>query len=232
MPVTASLGKILIVDSDESIADLLRINLCSEGYAVELARHASEVKPAAMGDTVLVIADSMCENYSGMDLVYDLRDNPATAHVGIIIYSASSCERTAIDVLDAGADDYVIKPFSLREIIARIKSVLRRRTASTQHGTGHEITLDSLCVDLRTKTVRVDGKPVALTVTEYAILTLLLRRINTYVNRIEIHRSIWAGTESCANERIVDTNISRLRKKLGAMGLHITNRSGLGYMIS
>lgn len=229
MALTPSLGRIIIVDSDNSIAELLKVNLNSEGYDVCSFQHASEVDHGALGDVSLIIADSMTEAYSGLDLVYDLKDNPITEHVGIILYSTYGSERMVIDALDAGADDYIVKPFSLREMVARVKSVLRRRRILPAQGT--QMSFEDLTVDLQTKTARLGDEPLPLSRTEYAILVMLLRSLNTYVSRVEIHRSVWPDENAGSNERIVDTNISRLRKKLGPLGDRITNRSGLGYMM-
>lgn len=230
--MSASLGNILVVDSDDNIADLLKVNLSSEGYSVDRLRHASEVDRANLGETHLVIVDSMREEYSGMDLVYDLKDDPATENIGIILYSPFNGERMVIDALDAGADDYIVKPFSLREVVARVRSLLRRRQRETKTPQGASIEFEGLAVDLRSQTVTLDGRPVALSRIEYSILVLLLKSINTYVTRVEIYRRVWKDGTAGANERIVDTNISRLRKKLGNLGDRIVNRSGHGYMIS
>ncbi|MDE6135273.1 MAG: response regulator transcription factor [Muribaculaceae bacterium] len=231
MLTTPSLGDILIVDDDDNISELLRLNLGSEGYNVSIVPTAQDVDRSALGSTRLVIVDSMNHDYSGMDLIYDLKDDPATEHIGIILYSSNKSERMVIDALDAGADDYLVKPFSLREMVARVKSVLRRHKAPSTP-TAQTITFENMSVDLTTQTVKIDGIPVGLSRTEYAILELLVRNIRTYVSRIEIHRSVWKDDTAGINERIVDTNISRLRKKLGALGAHIVTRSGHGYMLS
>ena len=136
-----------------------------------------------------------------------------------------------IDALDAGADDYVVKPFSLRELLARIKSVLRRHRA-TANSASRVLTFQNLSVNLGNQTVKIGDSPLNLSNTEYAILTLLLKNVNNLVSRTEIHKSVWNDQNPGSNERIVDTNISRLRKKLGDLGSHIVNRSGHGYMLS
>ena len=228
---TPSLGHILIVDDDATISELLRVNLKSEGYSVDVVTCAEEVDRSAQGETRLVIVDAMQQPYSGMDLIYDFKDDPQTEHIGIILYSSFKSERMVIDALDAGADDYIVKPFSLREMVARVKSVLRRHTAREARG-GNLITFQDLTVDLTTQVVKLAGTPLTLSKTEYAILTLLLKNVDNYVSRIEIHRKVWSDDTAGANERIVDTNISRLRKKLGELGNRIVNRSGHGYMIS
>ncbi len=229
-----SLENILIVDSDDNIAELLRVNLAGEGYGIMRLRRACEVDCANLGDTVLVIADSMDEDYSGMDLASDLRDNPRTEHIGVILYSPFNGSHTVIEALDSGADDYIVKPFSLREMVARVRSVLRRRAASKcSAATGGNIVFENLIVDLISRTVRIGGAVLSLTPTEYAILVLLLKRVNTYVPRTEIHRRVWHDAIGAgANGRIVDTNISRLRKKLGTLGGRIVSRTGHGYMLS
>lgn len=222
---------ILIIDSDDNIAELLCVNLRSEGYNVERLRSADEVPVGDLGAVRMVIVDSMTEDFTGLDLVYEIKDNPLTEHVAVIVCSAIRSERLIIDVLDAGADDYVSKPFSLRELIARVKVILRRSTR-TAGAPRSQLTLGDITIDLPSQTVRRGSNVLTLSKTEYAILLLLVKNVNTYVSRMEIHRSVWNEENAAANERIVDTNISRLRKKLGDDGNRITNRTGHGYMIS
>lgn len=231
MSSQSSLANILIVDDDPNITDLLSVNLRSEGYSVELATVAEDVDRSSLGDIRLVIVDAMRQPYSGMDLIYDLKDDPATEHIGIILYSNFKSERMVIDALDAGADDYVVKPFSLRELVARVKSVLRRHAAPGRPS-GSLITFLNMTVEQTNQTVKIDDVPVSLSRTEYAILSLLLKNVDNYVTRVEIHRKVWNEDTAGINERIVDTNISRLRKKLGSLGDHIVNRSGHGYMLT
>lgn len=214
MQYAPGLGHILIVDGDDNIAALLQVNLRCEGYAVDRLAHASEVDCSALGEVRLVIVDSMDDEYTGLDLVADIKSNPASEHVGIILCSSFSSERIVIDALDAGADDYIVKPFSLRQLVARVKSVLRRcRIIVAEKPVGNIITLRTLQVDLQTQNVKLDSRPVRLSGTEYSLLVLLLRNLNNYVSRVEIHRRIWSNDGAGDNERIVDTNISRLRKK-------------------
>lgn len=228
---TPSLGHILIVDDDTNITELLSINLKSEGYSVAVENTATNVDRGEQGETRLVIVDAMKQEYSGLDLVYDFRDDPRTEQIGIILYSTFKSERMVIDALDAGADDYIVKPFSLREMLARIKAVLRRHNSSGGHG-GNMLTFQSLTVDQTNQSVKINGVPVTLTKTEYAILVVLLKNQDNYVTRAEMRNKIWTDDKAGSNERIVDTNISRLRKKLGDLGNRIVNRSGHGYMIS
>ena len=161
MSSTPSLGHILIVDDDSNIIDLLQVNLRSEGYAVDIVDEAEKVDLSLLGQTRLVIVDSMNKDFSGMDLIYDLKDDHRTEHIGIILYSNIKSERMVIDALDAGADDYIVKPFSLREMLARIKSILRRQTPKAT--TGNILTFMELSVDQLTQTVKLDGQPLQLT---------------------------------------------------------------------
>lgn len=231
MTPVPSQGHILIVDDDENISSLLQVNLRSEGYSVAVAGVAEEVDRAAQDDTCLILVDAMNQPYSGMDLIYDFKDDPATEHIAIILFSNIKSERMVIDALDAGADDYVVKPFSLRELLARIKSVLRRHSGAAAKRVIPELTFMGLSLSPGNQTVKLDGTPLALTKTEFAILHILMKNVGTYVSRTELYGKVWPDGEG-ANERIVDTNISRLRKKLGPMSVNLINRSGLGYMLS
>lgn len=233
MLCTSELGHILIVDDDTNITELLRVNLQSMRYSVEVIEKASDVDRGAQGHTRLVIVDAMQQQYSGMDLIRDFKADLRTEQIAIILYSAFKGESIVIEALDAGADDFLVKPFSLREMIARIKSVLRRHERSLAGASGgNVITFMDMTVALITQTVRIGQLPVPLTKTEYALLLLLLKNRDNYVTRAEILSKVWNDDISGGNERVVDTNISRLRKKLGDIGAHIVNRSGHGYMIS
>ena len=232
MSDSSSLGHILIVDDDPNIASLLSINLKSEGYSIDVAESAEKVDRDAQEKTKLVIVDAMQQSYSGMDLIYDFKGDPKTEHIAIILCSNFKSERMVIEALDAGADDYVLKPFSLRILIARVKSVLRRHGPMTSASGGNIIAFKNMTVDLAAQSVKIGEEPLLLTKTEYSILTLLLKNVANYVSRAEIHRKVWNNEGAGSNERIVDTNISRLRKKLGVLGDYIVNRSGHGYMIS
>lgn len=231
--LAASLGKIIIVDEDDNISKLLQINLTSEGYEIVIYDDAERASMADLSDVSLVIADAMTAPYSGLDLLDKVRSSPLNSHVGFIICSSLDSERYIIEALDSGADDYIIKPFSLREMVARIKSVLRRhgRAVSAVKSEGNTLTYKTLTNDLMTRRVCDGDTVLTLTKTEYAILTLLMRNINNYVTRLEIYNSVWKASPAKSNSRIVDTNISRLRKKLGELSDGLINSSGLGDML-
>lgn len=232
MSITA-LGKILVVDSDENISSLLSVNLGSEGFDVIVCSDPQEVNISDLGGVRLIVSDAMDSEYSGIKLLQTLKSNPLTAHIGFIICSACDSERLIIEALDAGADDYIVKPFSLRELVARAKAVIRRhaRALGAAVTQGTVIEFHSLSLDLMTRRVTDGGNVLTLTKTEYAILELLLKQVGNYVSRAVIYKNVWKDDIEKSNDRIVDTNISRLRKKLGDLGSHLINRSGLGYMM-
>ena len=230
MSYSSSLGHILIVDDDKNICELLQMNLRSEGYAVEIEPVAENVVAERLEQTRLIIVDAMKQPFSGMDLIYAVKDNPRTEHIGIILYSPIKGERIVIDALDAGADDYIVKPFSLRELLARVKSVLRRHSFVGR--ASNLLSFLSLEIDPVKQTARLDGQMLQLTKTEYAILLMLVKNADSYVSRTDIHRNVWSDDNAGINERIVDTNISRLRKKLGSLSSHLISRTGHGYMLS
>lgn len=230
MPVTA-LGKIVIVDNDQSIAALLNVNLSSEGYETTVYNNACDLTPDNVIGARLVVADSMDNEFSGLDLLKALKAHPLTGNIGFIICSTIDSERTIINCLDAGADDYIVKPFSLRELVARVNAVIRRHKRQNIAEPTSVLRFRSLEVDLLTGRVSDGDKVLSLTNTEFSILELLLRNVNNYVSRAEIYKNIWKSDLTKSNERIVDTNISRLRKKLGELSLHLVNRTKLGYML-
>lgn len=229
----SALGKIAVVDDDENISSLLSVNLGSEGYDVAVYERAEELAGSDLSDVRLVIADAMSDAYTGIKLLHEVKSNPLTSHVGFIICSLNDSERMIIEALDAGADDYIVKPFSLRELVARSKAVIRRhnRGAGAAAPQGTVIKFHTLRLDLITKRVTDGDSVLTLTKTEYAILEMLLKNVNNYVSRAEIYKNVWHDDLEKSNDRIVDTNISRLRKKLGDLGGNLINRSGLGYMM-
>lgn len=177
------------------------------------------------------MVDCARQEPSGCGLIETLKATPQGAAVGMIYYSEYQNERVLIDALDAGADDSVRKPFSLREMLARVRAVMRRRRRDTSVSNANIIKFKTLTVDLQRREALVENVSAGLSNTEFAILEMLLRNTGSYTSRIEIFKSVWPDGIG-ANERIVDTNISRLRRKLGNLGQCIVNRSGLGYMIA
>lgn len=228
-----SLGHILLVDEEVHITDLLQYNLESEHYVVSVIQQASEAARADLTDVRLMLVDAMAQKFTGLDLLRMVKAGAATAHIPVIIVTHSDSEDDILRAFDAGADDYVMKPFSLRELVARIRSVLRRHPLNAELPASpallHEF--GPLSIDLLKGSVAVDGNPVSLTKTEYAILAFLAKNRGQVFSRRQIYDEIWRDIDRGNNDRIVDTNISRLRKKLGEAGALVQNKSGYGYAL-
>ncbi|MCM1452524.1 MAG: response regulator transcription factor [Clostridium sp.] len=232
---SSPLGCLVVVDDDKNIADMLKFNLVEEGFSVRVHDIAAEVELESLVDACMVIVDAMKQPYTGMDFTRDIKAFRPTEALPVIICTESENEDIVLDAFDAGADDFVLKPFSLRELIARVKAVLRRRP---RQGVGvHSpssaraplsVPSHNLQVDLSNQRVVEGGVVVPLTRTEYAILVFLIKHQNTFFTRDQICEEVWRD-EAGSNSRIVDTNISRLRKKLGESGKYLINQYGKGY---
>lgn len=219
--------RLLIVDADKMMCELLQYKFENEGFSVDIVHDVESALAIPLSDYNLILIDLMDDGQSGLRLARSIRENPSTGGVPIIFISSRSSEDDIVNGLDAGADDYIAKPFSSRELIARIRSVLRRRRMMTARRMSNIMRFQTLSVDFTAGTVEIDGVAVSLTRTEYLILAMFLRHRNQFFERSEIQHEAWE--EDSISERAVDTNISRLRKKLGQYGRHILNRQGFGY---
>lgn len=228
------LGTILVVDDDTNVTDLLLCNLRTEGYGVQIEPMAKDVDLNLIADVRLVIADASNQDYTGIDLMSEMKSRPLLSNIPVIICSDADDEEDVLTAFDFGADDFVAKPFSLRELLARLKAVLRRHPRrSAPEGVqinSSVISFPALRLSIDTDTQRVieDGIVVPLTRTEYSILIFLIKNQNEFFSRDQICDEVWKD-EPNSNPRVVDTNISRLRKKLGETGKYIINRYGQGY---
>lgn len=245
--------KILIVDDEQEICEILKYNLQLEGYDAEIVYSAAEALSLDLPVYSLIILDIMMDEINGFELARQLKTNPATKYIPIIFCSALSGEDEHIMGLNIGADDYITKPFRTREVIARVKSVLRRtrmtqelssqiqqpytnhvtrattiQTSSVQNTFEPDLNFRRLRIDQNTKQCFINGAPINLTKTEYELLTFFLQHRNSIYTRKELLAKIWNNSEGVSN-RTIDTNITRLRKKLGEYGSCITTRLGYGY---
>ena len=166
MPYSSSLGNILIVDDDINVVGLLQVNLRSEGYSVESVSSASEVDIDMLDGINLVIVDAMGQEYNGMDLIRSIKGSDNG--IGVIFYSQFDSDRNIIEALDAGADDCILKPFSLRELVARVRSVMRRYSRRTMSGSKKLLTFKNLSADTSTNVVTLEGQPLPLSKTSSA----------------------------------------------------------------
>ena len=218
--------KILVVDDEESLCEILQFNLEVEGYEVDVAYSAEQALGMHPERYSLILLDVMMGEMSGFRMARLLKDDPATAKVPVIFCTAKDSEDDTVAGLNLGAADYIAKPFSVREVLARVRSVLRR-TAEAQ-AEQETVAFEGLGMDLRRKVCTLDGKELALTKKEFEILALLLAHRGVIFSREEILRRIWSD-EVIVLDRTVDVNITRLRRKIGSYGGHIVTRLGYGY---
>ena len=220
-------GRILVVDDEESLCEILQFNLESEGYEVTTANSAEEALRLDIKSFDLILLDVMMGQMSGTRMASLLKADPETAQIPIIFCTARDGEDDRVAGLDLGADDYIAKPFSVRELVARVKSVLRR----TRHGdeAGEErIVYEGLWIDCRRKVCTLDGEPVQLTKKELEILMLLLSNRGRIFSREQILHRVWSD-KVIVLDRTIDVNITRLRRKIGRYGDKIVTRQGYGY---
>lgn len=219
--------RILIVDDEEDICNILSFNLEKAGYDTRKVHSAEEALTSGVNGYDLILLDIMMEGISGFKMAEMMKKNPDTAKIPIIFISARDTEDDTVTGLNIGADDYIAKPFSIREVLSRVAAVLRRTssTADTKHNT---LSYNSLVMDLDRKSVSVDGEEIDLTKTEFEILHLLLANSPHVYSREEILSKIWSD-DVIVLGRTVDVNITRLRKKIGEYGKCVVTRHGYGY---
>ncbi len=220
--------KILVVDDEETLCEVLRFNLEIEGYNVDVAHSAEEALKLKLTDYSLILLDVMMGEISGFKFAQMLKSNEATANIPIIFCTAKDHEDDMIAGLNLGADDYIFKPYSIRNITARVRSVLRRNARDTSKNDSDFLTYEGIVVDRRSKRCTIHGQEVKLPRKEYEILQLLLGNPDIVFSRSEILAKIWPD-EVVVLERVVDVNITRLRSKIGEYGRHIITRAGYGY---
>lgn len=213
---------ILVVDDEEDICAILKFNLSKEGYEVVTANSAEEALTLDMASFNLLLLDVMMGGMSGFELTGKLKSDPKTAGIPVIFITARDTEDDAVEGLDLGADDYISKPFSIREVISRVKAVLRRTSAGQTPCSG-------IFIDDEKKVVTVDGAVVALTRIEYEIFKLLFTNKGKVFPREDILSKVWPD-DVIVTDRTVDVNITRLRKKIGEYGDRIVSRHGFGYL--
>lgn len=220
--------KILAVDDEELICELLKFNLETEGYEVSTVPSAEEALKEDLSQYALFILDIMMGEMSGIKLAHILKQNPATAHIPIIFCSAKNTEEDIIAGLVLGADDYIAKPFSMKELTARVRAIFNRRSLSQQQSLPKSLIYKGLTLDLEKRTATIDGVATKLTRTESELLTHFMSNRNRLFSRTEIFKAVWPE-QVIVSDRTIDVNISRIRKKLGDYARCLVNRSGFGY---
>ena len=220
--------RILVVDDEEDLCEILKFNLENEGYEVDTANSAEEALKMNISSYHLLLLDVMMGEISGFKMANLLKKDKKTAQVPIIFITAKDTENDTVTGFNLGADDYISKPFSLREVIARVKAVLRRTATSDTEKAPEQLCYQSLVIDITKKKVSIDGEEVPLTNKEFEILFLLLQNKGRVFSREDILSRIWSD-EVYVLDRTIDVNITRLRKKIGTYGKRIVTRLGYGY---
>lgn len=220
--------KILVVDDEIDLCEILRFNLENEGYEVDTAHSAEEALQILSDQHDLILLDVMLEGMSGYQMANKLRTELKNS-IPIIFLTAKNTENDLITGFSIGGDDYITKPFSLKEVLVRMKAIARRaskKTTSTHQSS--VVQIGNLVIDDETKTVKIQGETIFLTKKEFLILYMLVQTVGRFHTREQILNNVW-NDESFVLERTVDVHIARLRKKLGTVGNQIINRAEFGY---
>ena len=219
--------KILVVDDEQDLLEILKFNLETEGYEVETATSAEEALTLDIGSFNLMLLDVMMGGMSGFAMARKLKDNPATAAIPIIFLTARDTENDTLTGFSLGADDYISKPFSIREVLVRVRAVIRR-TADPATTQANVLRYQGIEMNLDKKTVPIEGADVPFTKTEFELLLLLLEERGRVFSRQELIDRVWPK-DVLVRDRTGDVNITRLRKKIGPFAKCIVTRLGFGY---
>ncbi len=222
--------RILIVDDEETLCEVLRLNLQNEGYEVDVATSAEQALTYDIRSYSLILLDIMMGEISGIQMAKILKKEPATAAIPIIFCTARDTEDDMIRGLDLGADDYITKPYTIRNVLARVRTVLRRSSRQQDDSESvaeNRLQIDGLQLDMNLKECYVDGEKVKLTKTEFELLCFLMGHPGKVFSRDEIVQRVWADV--IVLDRTIDVNITRLRSKIGPYGEYIITRLGFGY---
>lgn len=218
--------KILIVDDEEDLCEILQYNLGNEGYITEVAHSAEEALKRPLADFDLILLDVMMGSMSGFKMADKLRKE-LNINVPIIFLTAKDTENDILTGFSLGADDYVAKPFSINELTARVKAILKR-SQKDKIRSQSVLKFGDIELDTVKKRVIIHDERAELTKKEYEILKLLLENQTTVFSREDILEKVW-GNEVIVTDRTVDVNITRLRTKLGICGQYLKNKTGFGY---
>ena len=221
-------ARILVVDDEQDLLEILKFNLETEGYEVMTATSAEDALQLDIASFDLLLLDVMMGGMSGFAMARQLKDNPATAQVPIIFLTARDTENDTVTGFNLGADDYISKPFSLREVMVRVRAVLRRTAKENGEEEAKTLSYQGIVMNLDRKTVSVDGEDIPFTKTEFELLHLLLDERGRVFSRQELIERIWPK-DVLVLDRTVDVNITRLRKKIGRFAKCIVTRLGFGY---
>ncbi|MDD3196325.1 MAG: response regulator transcription factor [Paludibacter sp.] len=221
--------RILVVDDEEDLCEILQFNLETEGYQVDVAYSAEDALKLDLSQYKLLLLDVMMGEISGFKMARILHENPLYSRIPIIFLTAKDTENDRLTGFTIGADDYISKPFSIREVLARVKAVIRR-TAAVEVEPQEEKLLEyeDMVMNLTNKKVLIEKEEIQFTKKEFEILKLFLENQNRVFTREEMLSKVWTD-EVVVLDRTIDVNITRLRKKIGKYGKNIVTRLGYGY---
>lgn len=223
--------RLLIVDDEETLCEVLKLNLENEGYDVDIAFSAEQALTYDLKSYSLILLDIMMGEISGIKMAKMLKADVSTANIPIIFCTARDTEDDMVMGLNLGADDYIMKPYTVRNVIARVKSVLRRTAGYKNNAVAEKpnlLKVEGLHLDLEFKRCIVDGEEVKLARKEFELLAYLIQHRGKICSREQILSSVWSD-EVVVLDRTIDVNITRLRSKIGVYGSYIVTRSGFGY---
>lgn len=221
--------KILIVDDEADIREILQFNLENAGFAVECAASAEEALEMLRPEHGLILLDVMMGGMSGFKMAEVLR-NERGSTVPIIFLTAKSSENDLLTGFSAGGDDYIPKPFSIQEVIARVRAVLRRM-APVEEKLPNMLECGRIKIDIESKLVYMDGEKVVFSKKEFEVLSLLASNPGKIFSREDLITELWKDAPYVL-DRTVDVHIARIRSKLGPCKSYLTNRSGYGYIFN
>jgi len=223
--------KILVIEDEKDLADLLVFNLEKEGFKMLSSYDGvSGLEKARREEPDLIVLDLMLPGLMGTEVCKELRKEPATARIPVLMLTAKGEEIDRVVGFEVGADDYIVKPFSMRELLLRIRAIIRRCEGQTAPLSGKLLTIGSITIETERHRVLSDGQEADLTSTEYKLLLYLVERPGRVLSRELLLQNVW-GYNNMGDTRTVDTHITRLRGKLGPAGDLIKTVRGFGYKI-
>lgn len=220
---------ILIVEDEDDLRKVLDFNLTDAGYrTVAVATGAQAVSEAKKFVPDLVLLDYMLPDISGTDVCRSIKADPATANVPVVFLTARGEEIDRVSGFEVGAEDYVVKPFSVRELLLRIKAILKRTASVSEVSDGEELRFGPIAIDIARHRAFMDEQEIELTATEFKLLVRFLKNLGHVQSRDMLLERVW-GSDINVTARTVDTHVKRLREKLGDNGRYIETVRGVGY---
>ena len=219
--------RVLVVDDEEDLCEVIRYALEAEGYSVDVVYSAEEALKKNITEYNLLLLDVMMGEISGFRMAHMIRNNPKTANTPIVFISAKDTENDRLTAFNLGADDYITKPFSIREMLARVKAIIGRFDSKMKIGL-QILSYDKLIINLEKKQVLLEEREIRFTKKEFEILKLFLENRNRLFTREELLKRVWSD-EAFVLSRTIDVNITRIRRKIGRYEKNIVTKLGLGY---